>query len=175
MKQENLHVLLSHKLSKDEILSFGKTVKLYNYDKILPLIASKQKELSANVAYIFLNASKATEIWLVGQTEFIMEVIQTTAHKKTKRLLLTILDKLKLDTININIRFFDYCLDNIISAKSPCAIRVLCMKLAYKQSAAYPELLSELKIMLETMDTHFHNPSVVCARRNILKKINSNL
>ena len=99
MKQENLHVLLSHKLSKDEILSFAKTVKLYNYDKILPLIASKEKELSANVAYIFLNASKATEIWLAGQTEFIMEVIQTTAHKKTKRLLLSILDKLKLDTI----------------------------------------------------------------------------
>ena len=175
MKQnkEALRLTLSHKMSKEEILAFAKNVNPYNCEEILPLIAEEDKELSANVAHIFLNAGKGTEIWLSGQTQFIMEVIQTTTHEKTRRLLLSILEKLKIDTININVKFLNYCLDNIVSAKVPCAIRVLSMKLAFKQSAAYPELLSELKTILETMEESMLAPSVRCARKNILKKNNS--
>ena len=171
MKDDNLRIILSQKLSKDEILSYAKIVTPYNCNKILPLIAEKDKNLSGNIAYIFLYASKEIEMWLIGQTVFIMEVIQTTTDEKTKRLLMSILVKLKFNTINI--KFLDYCFDNIVSAKSPCAIRVLCIKLAHKQSAQYPELLSELKIILESMDNSTLNPSVACAKKNTLKRINS--
>ena len=48
MKHDNLHTVLSQKSSKEELLSYAKIVNPYNCDKILPLIAEKDKYLSAN-------------------------------------------------------------------------------------------------------------------------------
>ena len=171
MKIQELHIFLSQRMSKKEIITFAKSVTPDLFCKILSLIAYKEKVLSANASYILLHIATEAENNLSIETAFIMETIQATSHEKTQRLLLSLLERLKFDTINI--KFLDYCLDKLISAKTPCAIRVLCMKLAFKQSTAYPELLSELKIILETMDTHMLNPSVTSSRKNILKKINS--
>lgn len=173
MKLDNLRIILLQKLSKDEILSYAKIINLYNCDKILPLIAEKDKYLSANTAYIFLHASKATEIWLAGQTSFIMDAVQTITDEKTKRLLMSILLKLKFNTVYIDVKFLNYCLENIVSPKQSCAIRSLCIKLAFKLSTSYPELLTELKMILESIDSYALNPSVASARKNTLKKINS--
>ena len=104
-----------------------------------------------------------------------MDVVQTTAHEKARRLLLAILEKINFDTVNIDVKFLDYCMDSIVSSKVSSAIKVLCMKLAFKQSFAYSELLSELKMILEMMDSSVLAPSVVCARKNILRKINQRL
>ena len=173
MKHDNLRTVLSQKLSKEELLSYAKTVNPYNCDKILPLIAEKDKYLSGNSAYMFLYAGTTTEIWLAGQTAFIMDAIQTTTDEKTKRLLMSILLKLKFNTVNIDVKFLNYCLENIVPPKQSCAIRSLCIKLAFKLSTSYPELLTELKMILESMDGYTLNPSVACARKNTLKNINS--
>ena len=173
MKDDNLRIILSKKLSKNEIFSYAKIVNPYNCDKILPLIAENDKYLSGNSAYILLYTSKATKIWLVGQAAFIMEVAQTTTDEKTKRLLMSILVKLKLDAINIDIKFLNYCLENIVSTRQSSAIRSLCIKLSFKLSTAYTELLTELKMILENMESSTLKPSVACARKNILKNINS--
>ena len=171
MKQEDLRILLSRKMSKEEIFAFSRMVNPCNCDRIFPLIADKDRILSANVAHLCFYAGKDVETWLSGEAPKIMQIVQTTAHEKTRRLLMAILEKIKFDTTNIDVRFLDYCIDGIVSPKVPSAIKVLCIKLAFKQSAAYSELLSELKMILETMDSSMLAPSVVCARKNILKRI----
>lgn len=173
MIHNDLRFLLSQKMSKEDILTFAKTINLYNCDKIFPFIANGNKELSANVAHLFLNTYKETEVWLTGQVAFIINIIQTTPHEKTQRLLLSILERLKLDATNIDIKFLDYCLNNIHSRKTACAIRVLSIKLAYKLSVEYPELLMELKMTLECLDSSTLNPSVACVKKNILRKLNT--
>lgn len=169
MKKDTL-LILSQKMSKDEILAFARSMSPSDYDIMFPFIAEEEKELSANVAYIFLNTNNGCEMWLSGKASSIMKIVQTTPYEKTERLLLSILLKLKFDTINIDVKFLDYCLYNIL-AKRPCAITVLYIKLAFKLSTAYPELLYELKMILENMDYSNLAPSVACARKNILKKI----
>ena len=168
---EKMRDSLTRRMSKEAILAFAETVNGCDCDKILPLIAEDDKELSGNAAYVLLCAQKSLQNCLSGHTEFIMEVVQSTPFEKSRRLLLSLLEKLPSDTTNINVKFLDYCIDSILSAKTPCAIKVSCMKLAFRQCATYKELLVELKMVLDTMDVSMLAPSVACARRNIMKKL----
>ena len=172
---EKMHIYLSQKMLKESITAFAETVNAYDCNKILPLIADGDKELSSNAAYVLLFAYKGCENQLLEQTSFIMEVIQTTPYDKTRRLLLSLLERLALDTVNVNVKFLDYCFTNILSVKVACAIKASCIRLAFRQCAAYEELLSELKMVLDTMDASMLAPSVASARRNIMKKIDSTL
>ena len=174
-KTEKLRNRLSAKMSKDKILEFSQTINSCNWERIFSFINDEDKELSANAAHILLSAKGGIVIWLSGKISTIMEIVKNTPHEKTRRLLLSILEKQKIDTINIDTTFLDYCLNNILSAETPAATRVLCIKLAYKQSTAYPELLSELKNLLEIMDDTMLAPSLRCAKKNTLKAINSTL
>lgn len=174
-KNKKLRLALSQKLPKEKILEFSQTINSYNRERIFSFTTETDKELSANAAHILLKAKGENTIWLAGKIPAIMEIIQNTPHEKTKRLLLSILEKQKIDPANINTSFLDYCLKNITSIKTPLAIKVLCMKLAYKQSTAYPELLSELKNTLEITDNSMLNPSTLCAKKKLLKAINHHL
>lgn len=168
---EKLRISLSRRMSKEAILAFAETVNGCDCDKILPLIAEDDKELSGNAAYVLLCAQKSLQNCLSGHTGFIMDVVQSTPFEKSRRLLLSLLEKLPSDTTNINVKFLDYCIDGILSAKTPSAIKVSCIKLAFRQCVAYKELLAELKMVLDTMDVSLLAPSVVCVRRNIMKKL----
>lgn len=173
--KNDTRIILSQKMSKEEILAYARAMSPNDCNRIISFIAEEEKELSANVAHIFLNTSKGCKIWLSGKATYIMKIAQTTPYEKTERLLLSVLLKLKFDTTDIDVKFLDYCLYSIISAKRPCAIKALCMKLAYKLSTNYPELLYELKMILENIDNISLAPSIACARKNILRKINSAL
>ncbi len=173
--REKLRELLSGKLSKDEIIKISQVINPNQWEDIYSLVTEEDRELSANAAHILLNTRKGIRIWLGGKIHSIMENIQTVPFDKTKRLLLSILEKQKIETLNIDIKFLNYCLDNIISLETPPAIKVLCIKLAYKQCMAYPELLSELKNILEIMEDNMLCPSILCAKKHAMKAISTTL
>ena len=95
-KTEDFLHLLSNRMSKADILAFAEGVGACNCDKLLPLIVEGDRELSANAAYVLLYARRGSQIWLSGQTEFIIDVVQSTPFEKTRRLLLSLLEKLPL-------------------------------------------------------------------------------
>ncbi len=174
-QKEGLRTILAQKMSKEEIMELSQTINYNSWESIFSFISEEDKELSANAAHTLLKAKGKIEIWLAGKTTSIIEIIKTTCNLKTKRLLLSILEKQKIDNINIDTTFLDYCINNIVSLGTPLAIKVLCIKLAYKQSTAYPELLYELKNLLEIMDDNMLNPSLLCAKKNTLRAINTTL
>ena len=48
------------------------------------------------------------------------------------------------------------------------------MKLAYRMCQPYPELMDELKRILESMEIEFYKPAVVGLRKKILQRNFSN-
>ena len=71
---------------------------------------------------------------------------------------------------SIRVDYLDFCLNNINSTR-PCAIRVLSLKHAYRQSLSYPELISELLGFIEIMGTNDIPKGLEAAKKEILKKI----
>ena len=104
---EKLRISLSRRMSKEAILAFAETVNGCDCDKILALIAEDDKELSGNAAYVLLCVQKSFQNYLLQHTEFIMEIVQLTPFEKSRRLLLSLLEKLPPDSTNINVKFLD--------------------------------------------------------------------
>ena len=69
--------------------------------------------------------------------------------------------------------FIDFCLNGCCASSQPYAIRAQCMKLAYEQCRYYPELLEELRRILEMLAEEPLSAGVESARRQVLKKIKS--
>lgn len=92
---------------------------------------------------------------------------QNTSHR---RLLLTLLERTFDPKAPLRTDFLDYCLDTINSTL-PYAQRALCMKLAYAQCRTIPELLSELREVLELTEYGPTSPGIISARRNIMRQM----
>lgn len=65
----------------------------------------------------------------------------------------------------------DYCLSKITAVAQPYAIRALCIKLAYEQCRHYPELLAELQMALELLQTERLSPGLASAQRQVERKM----
>lgn len=92
---------------------------------------------------------------------------QNTSHR---RLLLTLLERTFDPKAPLRTDFLDYCLDTINSTL-PYTQRALCMKLAYAQCRTIPELLSELREVLELTEYGPTSPGIISARRNIMRQM----
>ena len=72
---------------------------------------------------------------------------------------------------DIRTDFIDYCLMRLTDPKSPYAVRVLCIKLAYEQMKYWPELLNELRQTLNMISCEPLSPGLSSAWRQVMKKL----
>lgn len=106
----------------------------------------------------------------INRREELMQRAMHSAHDGVKRLLLNLLHHLPM-LEPINVAFFDFCLQGMLSHSESAAGQAVCMKLAYDICLAEPELMSELEAYLDNMEPEYYTAAVQCARKNILKKI----
>lgn len=108
--------------------------------------------------------------WLYNkQNELIDEALACKDPGK-RRVLLTILYRQPFPE-SPRTDFLDFCLERMVSKHEPPAVQSLCVKLAYEQCLHYPELLQELRTILEIMEPELLPPSIRCVRKNILTAI----
>lgn len=100
-----------------------------------------------------------------------MEFSLNQAHKGTKRLILSILNKLPV-TNPISISFLNSCFEGMFSPEEPAAIQSLYIKLSYNLCVAEPELMPELQMLLESVNPEYYSTAVKTVRKNILLRIN---
>ena len=67
------------------------------------------------------------------------------------------------------LRLLDFCLEHMMLADESYGVRALCMKLAYRLSLPYPELLGELRRSLLLLEPSELGAGVRCTRKNLLK------
>ena len=99
--------------------------------------------------------------------ELIDQAMQTE-NSSVRRLTLNIIERLKIAEDDLRTDFLDFCLEHAVSIKEFPGIQTLCMKLAYRMCSFYPELMDELKRILEAMEIDYYKPAIKGLRKRIL-------
>ena len=115
--------------------------------------------------------TKATDEELAELQVMLNELIDQamqTENSSVRRLTLNIIERLKMDEDDLRTDFLDFCFEHMVSIEELPGIQTLCMKLAYRMCAFYPELMDELKRTLEAMEIDCYKPAVKGLHEKIL-------
>lgn len=96
------------------------------------------------------------------------EQAMQTENSSVRRLTLNIIERLKMDEEDLRTDFLDFCIEHTVSIKEFPGIQAVCLKLAFRMCKFYPELMDELKRILEGMDIECYKPAVKSLRKKIL-------
>ncbi len=99
--------------------------------------------------------------------ELIDQAMQTE-NSSVRRLTLNIIERLKIAEDDLRTDFLDFCLEHAVSIEEFPGIQTICMKLAYRMCSFYPELMDELKRILEAMEIDYYKPAIKGLRKRIL-------
>lgn len=91
-----------------------------------------------------------------------------TDNSSVRRLTLSIIERQDMTEDDLRTDFLDFCFDHMASIEELPGSQSLCMKLAFRMSKFYPELMEELKRTLESMEIDYYKPAVKCVRSRIL-------
>ena len=108
--------------------------------------------------------------WFIPLYDDLVYRLSDCKHQGSKRLLLSILYNLPV-TVPVSVELLNYSLDHMLSLQESIGVQSLSIRMAYRLCKHEPELLSELKLILEHANTEFYSTGVKTAIRNILKKI----
>jgi hypothetical protein len=98
----------------------------------------------------------------------IIDQAMQTENSSVRRLSLNIIERLELYEDDLRTDFLDFCFEHMIDVEEFPGIQSVCMKLAFRMSKFYPELMDELKRTLETMEVDYYKSAVKCVRNRIL-------
>ena len=98
----------------------------------------------------------------------LIDLAMQTDNSSVRRLSLNIIERLEMNEANLRTDFLDFCFEHMINLGELPGIQSICMKLAYRMSKFYPELMEEFKRTLKSMDIEFYKPAVKCVRNRIL-------
>ena len=119
-------------------------------------------------AWAFTHFTRNDNEWLFDkQNELINEVL-VCQHPGKRRLLLTLLFRQPL-TDQPRIDFLDFCLEKMMSKQELPGVQTLCMKLSYEMCRNIPELIQELRILLDIMESELQEASMIATHKNVLK------
>jgi len=99
--------------------------------------------------------------------ELIDQAMQTD-NSSVRRLTLNIIERLEMGEDDMRTDFLDFCFEHAVKGDEFPGVQTLCMKLAYRMSKPYPELMDELRRLLETMEIEYYKPAVKGIRNKIL-------
>ena len=91
-----------------------------------------------------------------------------TNNSSVRRLTLNIIERLDMIEDGLRTDFLDFCFEHMLGIEELPGSQSLCMKLAFRMSKFYPELMDELKRTLESMEIDYYKPGVRCVRSRIL-------
>lgn len=125
--------------------------------------------IARNAAWIMTQCTNSEAQWLQEKKDELIDIVLTTENVALRRLVLNLLERQSYDADSIRSDFLDFCLDGMASLDEPPGVQSLCMKLANKMCALYPELHEEFMNILYNMDTDFYKPGLRSVRTKILK------
>lgn len=91
-----------------------------------------------------------------------------TENASVRRLTLNIIERLPMNEDDMRTDFLDFCFEHMVKGDEFPGVQTICMKLAYRMSKPYPELMDELKRTIEDMEIDFYKPAVKGIRNKIL-------
>ena len=115
--------------------------------------------------------TKATDKEIAQLQPMLDELIDLalkTESSSVRRLSLNVVDMLEMKEEDLRSDLYDFCLEHAVDVEELPAIQAICIKIAYRISTFYPELMAELKRILEGMEIEYYKPAVKSIRTRIL-------
>ncbi len=136
--------------------------------ELFDLLYDDNMHVANNAAWVMTHFSSSTAKCLSQYQNQLVDTAMNTSSSTRRRLMLTSLNRQDFATENVRVDFLDFCLENMTLETVPSGIRALCVKLAYKQCNAFPELVEELKNALEMLDDNVLPPGMKSAKKQVL-------
>ena len=141
-----------------------------SFPELYALIFDENPKTAWRSAWVCEKISYLFPEWFIDKRSELMRQIMQSANHGSKRSLLNILLYLPIEE-PISVEFLNFCLDRMLSPQEPIAIQAQCIKMAYELCKKEPELLPELKYILENAEPEYYSKGVQNVIRNTLKQI----
>lgn len=135
--------------------------------KLFNLIFDPDDKIAYQAAWIFTHLTLSENQWLYSKQNELIEEVLKCQHPGMRRLILSLLYRQPLANPP-RTDFLDFCLERMIAKSELPGVQTLCMKLAYELCRQTPELLQELRSMLDLIEPHLLPISLRTVRKNIL-------
>lgn len=115
--------------------------------------------------------TKAKNQELLTLQPLLNELIEQAMHtdnSSVRRLTLNIIERLEMEEDDMRTDFLDFCFEHAVKGDEFPGVQTLCIKLAYRMSQPYPELMEELRRLLESMEIEYYKPAVKGIRNKII-------
>lgn len=141
------------------------------FDELYGLVFSDDVRVSWHALWVCEHlCDNCPELFLDKRNE-LSELVISCGHDGKRRILLNILLALPVDEVSVGL--LNFCFDNMLSPARAIAVQANCMKLALKLCEKEPELLPELKCIVESCEPSLYSKgvqSVIKATRKRLCK-----
>lgn len=132
---------------------------------------------AAHAAWALTHLPKTDNIYIAEHREELVGIAITTSDIPLRRITLTLLERIDWtmpdpnDVPRYYVELLDFCMEHLMMTEEPYGVRSLCIKLSYKLSLHYPELLEELRRSLLMIEPSDIGTGVRCTRNKILKSL----
>lgn len=124
-------------------------------DGLFATLMDGDREEAVHAAWALTHLPKTDNDFIAAHREELVGLATLTADVSLRRITLALLERCEwsLEALNVEeddvpdyyVALLDFSMVHMMMGEEPYGVRSLCMKLAYKLSLPYPELLDELR------------------------------
>ncbi len=168
------HTVIDRRISKLEAVAFATTLfgDYAMQKRLLRMALEGCGKASFNAAWILVCAGSAVVRTVCESSGDIVGFLTRGKYDEgVCRLLLTLLRDISSVDEECRALLFDFCLEHIPSSDTAPSIRSLCVKIAHRIALLYPELMQELRLILEIENSRALPASVRNVRNKALLEL----
>lgn len=135
------------------------------------LLSDTDRRVANNAAWVLSCSDSKVMRFLLRYQNQLIDLLIGTKDKSFSRMLFSILRRQTFEKSNLRTDFLDFCLNEIVNSNQAIAIRAHAIYVSYSLCKAYPELLNELFMMLQMLESESLSPGLRHARNTIMSAI----
>lgn len=135
------------------------------------LLSDTDQRIACNAAWVLSCSDGKVMRFLLRYQNQLIDLLIGTKDKSFSRMLFSILRRQTFEKSNLRTDFLDFCLNEIVNSNQAIAIRAHAIYVSYSLCKAYPELLNELFMMLQMLESESLSPGLCHARNTIMSAI----
>lgn len=135
------------------------------------LLSDTDRRVANNAAWVLSCSDGKVMRFLLRYQNQLIDLLIGTKDNSFARILFSILRRQTFEKSNLRTDFLDFCLNEIVNSNQAIAIRAHAIYVSYSLCKAYPELLNELFMMLQMLESETLSAGLRHARNTIMSAI----
>ena len=135
------------------------------------LLSDADQRIAYNAAWVLSCSDGKVIKFLIRYQNHLIDLLIGTKDKSFARILFSILRRQTFEKSNLRTDFLDFCLSQIVNTNQAIAIRAHAIYVSYSLCKAYPELLNELFMTLQMLESEMLSAGLLHARNAIMTAI----